>query len=151
MKTGMTVVSAILFTLFTGCKELIYQPDLAPPSAPQGLSTQTGDGFVELFWDQNNEQDLDGYNIYVSTSYDGKYQLIGSTNATYFMDKGILNGKTFYYAVTSYDINGNESELSYDVVYDTPRPEGYDVSLYDYKSYPKDAGYDFSTYSIGPY
>lgn len=150
MKNIITVALIVLF-IMGGCKELVYQPDLDPPTAPQGLSTETGNGFVELFWNSNVERDLAGYHIYVSSSYNGKYQLIGSATTIYFLDKGIPNGNTYYYAVTAYDDNGNESELSHDVVYDTPRPEGYDINLYDYQSYPEHAGYDFSTYSVGPY
>ncbi|MEK6571537.1 MAG: hypothetical protein AABZ61_09215, partial [Bacteroidota bacterium] len=33
----------------------------------------------------------------------------------------------------------------------TPRPEGRDVALLDYRSNPNGSGYDFSTYSIGLY
>src|SRR5439155_1027532 len=54
-------------------------------------------------------------------------------------------------AVTAFDDNGNESSLSKDLAYDTPRPEGYNVILKDYRSSPNLAGYDFSTFSVGPY
>ena len=32
-------------------------------------------------------------------------------------------------AVAAYDFNGNESELSYDVIYSTPRPEGFNQPI----------------------
>lgn len=51
--------------------------------------------------------------------------MIGSTSGTYFADVEAVNGNKYYYAVAAYDYNGNESELSYDVIYSTPRPEGY--------------------------
>ena len=43
------------------------------------------------------------------------------------------------------DANGNESALSYEDVFDTPRPEGYDVWLHD-SSGPQwtQSGFDFS-------
>jgi hypothetical protein len=137
--------------LFTGCHENIFLPDITPPAIPQGLRTETGDDFVELFWVKNTESDLAGYKIYVSSAYNGKYEFIGMSETPYFLDRGGVNGKTYYYAVTSFDVNGNESELSTDVAYDTPRPEGYDVFLRNYRSVPGYAGYDFSTYSVGQY
>lgn len=39
------------------------------------------------------------------------------------------NGTTRYYAVTAFDHADNESPLSAEEVWDTPRPEGYDVTL----------------------
>jgi hypothetical protein len=53
--------------------------------------------------------------------------------------------------VTAYDFDGNESDLSRDVAYDIPRPEGYDVVLNDYRQSPSYAGYDFSAYMVVPY
>jgi len=115
------------------------------------MYTQTGDNLVELFWIDNTEPDVAGYNVFVSTSFYGKYTLIASTKQPHYIDYGAANGTTYYYAVTAYDFSGNESGLSRDVVYDTPRPEGYNVLLDDYRTRPDLAGYDFSTYSLGPY
>jgi hypothetical protein len=58
-----------------------------------------------------------------------------------------VNGTTYFYAVTAYDRSGNESELSVETVSDTPRPQGFDLVLYDYLGPSSDlSGYDFSTY-----
>ena len=57
-----------------------------------------------------------------------------------------------YYAVTSIDRDGRESEdLSYEVVQDTPRPEGVDLVLTDYlgpATSPTTSGYDFSRFTV---
>ncbi len=145
--------AGLIFFIFTivGCKPYIVEPDVTPPASPQGLATATGDNLVELSWLRNTESDVAGYNVYVSSSYNGTYELIGSSHNTYFADKGSRNGTTYYYAVTAYDFDGNESLLSNDVAYDTPRPEGYDVILKDYRNFPGVSGYDFSTYSVGTY
>ncbi len=135
----------------TGCQHNPFSPDYVPPTPPTGLRTLTGDNFIELFWKANREPDLAGYNIFVSSSYDGRYQLIGSTREPYFKDDGARNGNTYYYAVTAYDYDGNESDLSRDIAYDIPRPEGYNVTVTDYRSVPANAGYDFSDYSIVSY
>jgi hypothetical protein len=141
-----------LFTilLITGCNRL-YDYDNTPPSKPRNISTVTGDNRVDIYWDKNPERDVAGYNIYYSYTYNGKYTLIGSTQSTNYIDDGAKNGTTYYYAVSAYDYDGNESDLSEDVVYDTPRPEGFNQAIFDYNKSPNNAGYDFSKYLVLAY
>jgi hypothetical protein len=142
----------LAFSLFTGCDEFgdFYYDDRAP-SPPEGVYTVTGDNRIDIFWDENPEGDVAGYNVYYSYSYDGKYTLIGSTSRTSYIDYGAKNGTTYYYAVTAYDYNNNESDLSSDVIYDTPRPEGLNQAIFDYNRSPNNSGYDFSKYLIVAY
>jgi len=149
MKTTATII--LLSAFLAGCHTHIFEPDLIPPAAPSGLRTLTGDGFIEVFWDDNYEPDLAGYYVYVSSSYDGRYELIGTTYDSYFLDEGARNGDLSYYAVAAFDLAGNQSPLSLDVAYDIARPEGYDVVLMDYRQNPAAAGYDFSDYTVVPY
>jgi hypothetical protein len=146
--TTLLLTSALAFA---GCHSSLFGPDFNPPSAPRGLYTSTGDNFIELFWDENPEPDVAGYNVYVSSSYDGTYRLIGSSDEAYYLDRDATNGNIYYYAVTAYDYDGNESSLSKDVAYDIPRPEGYDVLLGDAYRSPGTAGYDFSEYRVVAY
>ena len=149
MKTTLAVATALL--LLSGCHREFNHPDYGPPSPPTGLRTQTGDNFIQIFWNPNPETDIAGYNIYVGATYEGKYQWIGSATGYSYTDRGAVNGTTYYYAVTAYDFDGNESDLSKDVAYDIPRPEGYGVSLNDYRTSPLTAGYTFSSYAIVAY
>lgn len=139
-----------IILLITGCDHL-HDYDNTPPSAPRNISTVTGDERVDIYWDMNAERDVAGYNVYYSYSYDGKYTLIGSTESTHFIDDGARNETTYYYAVSAYDYDGNESDLSEDVVYDTPRPEGFNQAIFDYNKSPNNAGYDFSKYLVLSY
>lgn len=150
MKTLLTLAALSLIAL-SGCHRQFDHPDYGPPSPPTGISTQTGDNFIEIFWNPNPESNIAGYNVYVGATYQGKYQWIGSTRSTSYIDRGALNGTTYYYAITAYDVDGNESDLSRDVAYDIPRPEGYGVTLNDYRTLPLTAGYQYSTYSVLPY
>ncbi len=138
-------------TLAAACSnrhdEVIYIDD-TPPMPPVGIVSISLDNAVELQWIENQENDRDGYNVYVSTRYDGKYEFIGNTRSTTFVDNGAINGLTNYYAVTAYDYDGNESDLSRDVVYDTPRPEGRNVALADRFAVAQRSGYDFSEYTV---
>jgi hypothetical protein len=65
-----------------------------------------------------------------------------------FTVEGLANGETQYFAVAAFDRAGNESDLTYDDVFDTPRPEGFDQSLSDQASVPATSGWDFSDYRV---
>ena len=143
-------VMAVLI-LFLGCNQRLIVPDITPPAPPRNISTSTGDNEVGIFWTRNTEPDVAGYHVLASNAYNGEYVTIGTTSQNYFSDLAAHNGTTYYYAVTAFDYNGNESALSHDVAYDTPRPEGYDVILKNFRSDSTLAGYDFSTYSVGRY
>ncbi|MFC2083857.1 fibronectin type III domain-containing protein [Bacteroidota bacterium] len=153
MKKLKKLISIFLFigmTFFiTNCDDnddLYY--DNTPPSPPRNVITVTGDNRVDITWDYNNERDIAGYNVYYNFNYEGRYTLLGNTEDNYFIDFGAENGTIYYYAVSAYDFNGNESELSYDVVYDVPRPEGFNQAVFDYLKFPKTSGYNFSDYLI---
>lgn len=154
MKTFRLILSGSIIFLglaLTGCDHFHDSYDNTPPSPPTNLRTVTGDNRVDIEWDKNPERDVAGYNVYYAYSYNGKYTLIGTTQNTYFIDDGAQNGTTYYYAVTAFDFNGNESDLSKDVAYDTPRPEGFNQAIFDYNKVPNNAGYDFSQYLVVPY
>ena len=146
--TATTFILAVMMLFSAGCHPPFFGPDFEAPAPPTGLRTATGDNFIELFWNRNREPDVAGYNIYVSTSYNGRYELIGSSETEYFNDHGARNGSVYYYAVSAYDYDDNESELSTDVAYDIPRPEGYDVVLMNSRLSASQSGYDFSKYTI---
>jgi hypothetical protein len=148
---NLYVILIVVSLGLTGCERHFLTQDYIPPAPPTGLRTLTGDNFIELLWKANRENDLAGYNVFVSSSYSGRYELIGTTHEPYYKDNGARNGSTYYYAVTAFDYDGNESDLSRDVVYDIPRPEGYNVTVTDYRSVPASAGYDFSDYSVVAY
>jgi len=150
MKTyilGILIVAAFA----GGCKSRIVDVDTDPPYAPRGIYTETGDEMVILTWIANPEPDLAAYRVYWSDAYDGAYAFLGQTTTESYIDYGAPNGVTVYYAVTAVDRSGNESELSHDVAYDTPRPEGHGVVLPNYRYDPNRSGYDFSTYTVGPF
>jgi hypothetical protein len=62
----------------------------------------------------------------------------------------LANGQTQYFAVSAFDRSGNESPLSYDNVFDTPRPAGTGLLLTEASAAPATAGYDFSAYQVVP-
>ncbi len=156
MKTSIIIGLSLLLTLLLAACDVhqhdsVGDYDTTPPLPPVGIRTVSLDNAVDISWIANQESDLAGYKVFVSDRYDGRYSLIGSTQKTEFVDRGARNGVTYYYAVSAYDYSGNESELSRDVAYDTPRPEGFNLTLADRYANPDLAGYDFSAYSVVNY
>jgi fibronectin type 3 domain-containing protein len=88
--------------------------DMTPPAAPTGLAAMAGDATVSLDWNDNGEGDLDGYNVYRSTTPGGGYsQLNGSLlSSSDYTDNSVSNGTTYYYVVTAVDTASNESGYS---------------------------------------
>lgn len=151
------LIAALLLpalTFFTGCcddcDDTVVVLDNGPPSAPDGVFSVTGDREVTIYWNPNPEPDIAGYDIYWNDEEVGFYEYLATVppHQTYYVDRGLTNGITIFYAVLAFDEDGLESELSYETVFDTPRPEGKNLVLYDYLGqYSNLSGYDFSSLS----
>jgi hypothetical protein len=146
---------AIAGALIAGCHDdnPVVVRDVTPPAAPRGFYSVTGDHQVYLHWLDNTESDVAGYRIYQGDCASGPscpYTAVGMTTGNSFTVSGLANGVTKYYAVAAYDRAGNESDLSYEDVFDTPRPEGFDAQLTNFVDQPAAAGWDFSAYSVRP-
>ncbi|MCK4395904.1 hypothetical protein KAW96_04830 [candidate division WOR-3 bacterium] len=140
------VVMLLITLLFVSCCR-ICGPDTEPPAVPRGVISITGDERIYIQWYPNSEKDLAGYNVYRGYSAVGYFDLIETVSTEYFVDYYVTNGVTYYYAVSAFDEAGNESDLSPDLVYDTPRPEGTDM-LRNYLTDPNESGFDFSMESV---
>jgi hypothetical protein len=158
MKTTLLVlILAAAALAFVGCdektdyvivEEIVYVYDEDdPPPVPQGVYSITRDEEVLLYWlpidDVNG--DFDTYIVYRSDHHpDTGYWEIGRTTGEYFVNRNLVNGHTYYYAVSSVDLDGNLSDLSYEYVLDTPRPQGSNRTLIDLDVEPDYAGWDLS-------
>ena len=67
---------------------------------------------VNLSW--NSSEDVEGYNVYRSTSANGTYSKINSTldANTAYTDSSVIAGQTYYYEATSVNNSGSESPRS---------------------------------------
>ena len=144
-----------LFCLILGCgseDESPVQADTEPPATPRGVRSITGDGQVIVEWFPNGEADLDGYIIWRDEDGDEEFDLLAEVSSESssdvdrfsFVDEEVINGRTYSYAVSAVDYDGNESELSPEQVFDTPRPSGNNITLNDFNLIPVRSGFDFS-------
>ncbi|SYZ73553.1 conserved hypothetical protein [Candidatus Zixiibacteriota bacterium] len=154
MKKAILIIVGILSLVIIGCEKTTtkyVEIDTAPP-APQGVYSITGDQAVYLYWLPVRVSDLAGYRVYWSSNDTDFYFLADvGPNSEEYVDSDVQNGTTYFYAVTAYDQNNHESELSHESVFDTPRPEGTGLVLADANNFPNSSGYDFSSGLIVPF
>ncbi len=153
MKSIMVILGVLVAFSLTGCDEETtrYVEIDNSPAVPQGVYSVTGDGKVTIYWLPVQDEDLDHYEIYWNDSALGQFTYMASTTETFYEDTDVDNGVTYYYAVLAVDEAGNESELSYENVYDTPRDDGQSLFLQSMESNPNLAGYDFSEQEVVPF
>jgi len=121
------------------------------PHRVDSVYSVTGDGEVTVYWRANQENDIDFYKVYRNNAPTGTFTLVGSTPQISFVDNTVVNGNTYFYAVSAVDLAGQESaELSFENVFDTPRPEGFGVSLTNHSTTDATSGWDFSALTRRP-
>lgn len=88
-----------------------------PVGTPAGLTATPSSFQVDLDWNDNLEPDLLGYNIYRGTTASGPYLKLNLTPhpSSDYRDTAVQNGTVYYYAVTSRDSEGWESDNSVEV------------------------------------
>ncbi len=70
---------------------------------------------LRVSWNATPAADLDGYNVYYGTR-SGVYTNVATVrNATSYIISNVQNGYTYYVAVTSFDLSGNESVRSTEI------------------------------------
>jgi fibronectin type 3 domain-containing protein len=73
---------------------------------------------VTLTWAANGESDLAGYKIYVGTAsgiYDFPVSAFVIGKVTSYTVANLPIGQTYFFAMSAYDTDGNESSLSAEV------------------------------------
>ncbi len=144
MKRPAMLLLALMALPLIGCdddKNVLVEKDQVP-AAPQGVYSVTGDHSVVVHWNGIYETDVASYRVYRSLDSINGYASIVSVAARpnskldlllySYDDNTAVNGTTYWYAVTAVDNAGQESDLSAEGVYDTPRPEG-NALIYPYE------------------
>ena len=147
-RTWILAMVLAVATVTIGCdrKERIIDVGGGAPHTVEDVYSVTGDEQVAVYWRENQESDIDHYRIYRNSSATGTFTLIGEANHPPFIDTNVNNGQTYFYAVSAVDNDGRESiDLSFENVFDTPRPEGTGVTLTNSTTAPTTSGWDFSS------
>ena len=96
----------------TGEEETAVDPDV--PGEPDAASSVR----ITLAWDANAEPSVAGYRLHYGTrsgEYTATIEAGASTEVTI---EDLTPGQTYYFAVTAYDSEGDESEYSDEVSYE---------------------------------
>lgn len=75
---------------------------------------------VTLAWDQNPETDIGGYIVYYGVSSRNYTNAVNVGNVTTNTVASLVDGVTYFFAVTAYNTNGLESDFSDEVSYARP-------------------------------
>lgn len=73
-----------------------------------------------LEWNANTDPSVAGYNIYFGGASRSYTNLINTGNSTSAMVDGLVEGQKYYFAVTAYTFDGDESDYSDEFVYIVP-------------------------------
>jgi hypothetical protein len=88
----------------------------APTASAQGETS------VTLAWDPSPDSAVAGYRLYDGVASAAYTNVMDLGNATSGMVSNLVNGVTYYFAVTAYDTNGQESDFSDEISYTVPWP-----------------------------
>jgi len=75
---------------------------------------------VTLAWDANIETNVAGYKVYYGVGSRAYTNAINAGNVTNQTVPGLIEGTTYYFAATAYDISSIESDYSDEVTYTVP-------------------------------
>jgi hypothetical protein len=70
---------------------------------------------VTLAWDANSEPDVEGYKLYYGTAAQAYSQVINVGKNTQVTVSNLSQGVTYFFAVTAYNLEGDESEYSNEI------------------------------------
>ncbi len=133
VRLGASLALLSLVGSMAASAEIVDTSEL--PSMVEGLEAVPGDSQVELTWDAATDNGgVEGYYVYVGLSSvateGGNYTFPSSDagNTTTYTVDNLSNGVTYYFAVTAYDEDGNESEFYSDEAEATPE----DSEIADY-------------------
>ncbi len=77
---------------------------------------------VTLAWDPSADGDVTGYRLYQGWAPRTYTNVVDVGHATIASLTGLVQGETYFFAVTAYDVIGQESDFSNDLRYTVPTP-----------------------------
>lgn len=90
-----------------------YVPVSGAPGKPSGLTAVANDGSVSLSWD--SAADATSYHVKRAEASIGEYKELAATSSRSYEDKSVVNGTTYYYAISAANSKG-ESQAADEIV-----------------------------------
>ncbi|MCJ7580093.1 MAG: hypothetical protein MUP98_06110 [Candidatus Aminicenantes bacterium] len=92
----------------------ISPKDIFPPAPPKGIILVTGSGILSLSWDANLESDLGGYRVWKRSEGESEFVVLMTEPfiENTYTDRSVEKSVRYYYAITTMDKSGNESQKS---------------------------------------
>ena len=87
----------------------IIPRDIFPPAIPQGVQGSSAPNSIELNWERNTEEDLNGYRVYRGEGNGTLEKIADVSVVPSYSDRKVEHGKTYRYAIAAVDRAGNES------------------------------------------
>jgi len=89
----------------------VVAKDIFPPDPPAGLVAISGPGGISLSWEAGREEDVAGFRVWRKEEGGSGFVSLTSVPLTgnSFTDSAAGKGKSYIYAVSAVDKNGNES------------------------------------------
>ena len=93
---------------------VITPKDIFPPAPPKGVVLVTGSDILSLSWDANQEIDLGGYRVWKKAEGEPEFVVLMEKPflENTYTDSSVEKSIRYYYAITSMDKAGNESQKS---------------------------------------
>ena len=128
-KVGIRGILGLVLLAFlawgTGCKLSSGANTVQSGPTPTPTPTPSVAHSANVTWNASSSTDVQGYKVYRSQTSGGPYSSVSGTLTTStlaFTDTSVLGGQTYFYVVTSIDVNGLESPPSLEVNATIPTP-----------------------------
>lgn len=117
-KTALMIISVSLVIAFVGCAKGDLSGSSSSSSPSPTPTPQPSSHSVQVLWDASTSSSLQGYKVYRGQVTGGPYTSVSGlldTSVLQFSDSNLNAGQTYFYVVTSVDVNGLESAQSSEV------------------------------------
>lgn len=116
--TALMIISVSLVIAFVGCAKGDLSGSSSSSSPSPTPTPQPSSHSVQVLWDASTSSSLQGYKVYRGQVTGGPYTSVSGlldTSVSQFSDSNLNAGQTYFYVVTSVDVNGLESAQSSEV------------------------------------
>jgi len=119
-----------------------FSVDNLVPAPPAGFAGEASETNITLTWQESEESDFNYFAVYRSETqnFDPKViQPIAVTSGLTYADNNIEMGKTYYYKLSVFDFNKNESDYSQELAFTitgVEDEEGIPTKYALYQNYP---------------